>query len=490
MIMITESISESVFIRDFIHELHHRNVAVFAGAGLSKSAGYADWKGLLKDIINDLGLNPNDDHDLITIAQYHCNQSGGNRSQLTQLILDYFGQTKNPTPNHKILAQLPIQTYWTTNYDKLIETALVEAKKVPDVKYTLEQLPLTQPDRDVLVYKMHGDVDHPYKTVISKDDYESYPLKMSPFISALRGDLIEKTFLFLGFSFTDPNIDYILSRVRALYEKHQRKHYCILRRVSKLTDEDDEAFRYRELKQHYFINDLKRFNIQTVLVSEYKDITMLLKKIYDNYKRSSIFISGAAEEYGTLSPIDARSFLHDLSKQIALNSNRTNKNRIITGFGIGVGDSVINGVLTYLNDAGKTISDEDIVMRPFPQFATGGISLTDQWTKYRKSMIEHAGIAIFVYGNKLDSAKNIVLSDGMRQEFDLCIDAKVLPLPVGATGYMAENLWKTVWNSFETYYPDASPIFKSNFEKLADKSLATLDLISTILDLIQDIQRG
>ena len=488
--MITESISESILIRDFTHELHNRNAAVFAGAGLSKDAGYVDWKGLLRDIINDLGLNPDDDHDLITIAQYHCNQAAGNRSRLSQLILDYFGQTKNPTPNHKILARLPIQTYWTTNYDKLIETALVEAKKVPDVKYTLKQLPLTRPDRDVVVYKMHGDVDHPYNTVISKDDYESYPLKMSPFISALRGDLVEKTFLFLGFSFKDPNIDYILSRVRVLYENNQRKHYFILRKVSKSINETDKAFEHREIKQYYFINDLKRFGIQTVLVNEHKDITDLLQKIANIYKRSSIFISGAAEVYGTLSPIDARSFLYDLSKQIALNKNHTNKNRIITGFGLGVGDAVINGVLAYLNDAGKTISDEDIVMRPFPQFTAGGISLADQWTQYRKSMIEHAGIAIFVYGNKLDSANKIVLSDGMKQEFDLCIEAGVLPLPIGATGYMAENLWKEVYNNFEIYYPDASAIFKSNFEKLGDKSLATSDLTSTILDLIQDIQRG
>ncbi|MCO5383492.1 MAG: SIR2 family protein [Methanosarcina barkeri] len=488
--MTTESISESIFIRDFIHELHNRNAAVFAGAGLSKDAGYADWKGLLRDIINELGLNPDDDHDLITIAQYHCNQAGGNRSQLTQLILNYFGQTKNPTVNHKIMAQLPIQTYWTTNYDKLIETALVEAKKVPDVKYTLKQLSVTRPDRDVVVYKMHGDVDHPCETVILKDDYESYPLKMTPFISALRGDLIEKTFLFLGFSFKDPNIDYILSRVRTLYENHQRRHYFILRKVAKLVNETDESFRYRELKQQYFIRDLKRFNIQTVLVNEYEDITELLKKIAKLYKHSSIFISGAAEVYGTLSPIDARSFLYELSKQIALNKNQTNKNRIITGFGLGVGDSIINGVLDYLNDAGKTISDEDIVMRPFPQFSIGEINSADQWTKYRKSMIEHAGIAIFVYGNKLDSANNIVLSDGMRQEFELCKDAEILPIPVGATGYMAENLWKEVWNNFETYYPDASPRFKSNFEKLGDKSLPTSDLRSAILDLIRDIQQG
>jgi len=178
-----------------------------------------------------------------------------------------------------------------------------------------------------------------------------------------------------------------------------------------------------------------------------------------------------------------------LNKNRNNTNQKNNTNRIITGFGLGVGDAVISGVLAYLDDAGKTISEEEIVIRPFPQLATGGINLADQRTKYRKSMIEQAGIAIFIYGNKLDTTNNFILSEGMRQEFDLCKKAGVLPIPVGATGYMAENLWNEVWEDFDTYYPDASPSFKSNFEKLDDKSLPTSHLIPIILDLIQDIQR-
>lgn len=483
--MSTEAISENVLVREFTRELHNKNTAIFAGAGFSMASGYVDWKGLLKDIISDLGLDPNNEIDLVTIAQYHCNQAGGNRARLTQTIFDHFAQAKHPTINHKILAKLPIHTYWTTNYDKLIETALVEAKKVPDTKYTLRQLSVTRSDRDVVVYKMHGDVDHPSEAVISKDDYESYPFRMAPFVSAIRGDLIEKTFIFLGFSFSDPNIDYILSRVRAQYEEHQRHHYCIQRKVSRLAHETDEAFKYRELKQHYFIRDLKRFGIQTVLVKDYQDITVLLEKITASYKRSSIFISGAAEEYGNLSPTDAQTFLHDLSKQIA-----SQKNRIITGFGLGVGGAVINGALAHLNDVGKTISDEDIVMRPFPQLATGGTSLADQWTTYRKAMIEHAGIAVFVFGNKLDPAGNMIPSNGMRQEFDLCIEAGVRPLPIGITGYMAEILWKEVCNDFKKFYPGATPAFRDEFEKLGDNSTAPSDLIPVIQNLIEQLQRG
>jgi len=44
------------------------------------------------------------------------------------------------------------------------------------------------------------------ETVLTRDDYEQYHLEQSrgPFVTALSGDLVEKTFLFLGFSFTDP----------------------------------------------------------------------------------------------------------------------------------------------------------------------------------------------------------------------------------------------------------------------------------------------
>ena len=267
--MSAEAISAATFIREYTRELHNNNAGIFAGAGLSMASGYVDWHGLLKELIQDLGLDPEKEHDLVTVAQYHCNQAGGSKTRLTQAIFNHFAPTKTPTPNHRILARLPIYTYWTTNYDKLIEKALEEAKKVPDVKYALKQLSVTRPDRDVVVYKMHGDIDNPADAIISKDDYEAYPLKMGAFVSALRGDLVEKTFLFLGFSFTDPNIDYILSRVRVQYEQHQRHHYCIQRKVSKKRDESEDDFKYRQLKQDYFIRDLKRFSIYTVLVDEY-----------------------------------------------------------------------------------------------------------------------------------------------------------------------------------------------------------------------------
>jgi hypothetical protein len=142
-----------------------------------------------------------------------------------------------------------------------------------------------------------------------------------------------------------------------------------------------------------------------------------------------------------------------------------------------------------LDDAGKTISDDYVVVRPFPQVATGGALLDGQRAQYRKTLIDNAGIAIFVFGNKRDKAGALISADGMRKEFDLCIAAGVRPLPIGATGFMAEELWKEVWGNFANYYPDADPEFREEFEKLGDSSKTAAELLVAVLKLIGLLQK-
>ena len=110
--MSTEAIEESEFLREYTRELHNKNAAVFAGAGLSTAVGYVDWKGLMKDVIRDLRLNPDKEHDLVTLAQYYCNQAGGNRTRLSQTIFNHFAwhcavrEIAHRTPTLHLLAKL------------------------------------------------------------------------------------------------------------------------------------------------------------------------------------------------------------------------------------------------------------------------------------------------------------------------------------------------------------------------------------------------
>lgn len=100
-----------------------------------------------------LGLNINT--DLTMIAQYYENEC--TREGLNRAILNEFSKVPTKNDNMEILASLPIDTYWTTNYDSIIEDTLLRNGKTVDVIYEQIQYKNYTPGRDAVVYKMHGD---------------------------------------------------------------------------------------------------------------------------------------------------------------------------------------------------------------------------------------------------------------------------------------------------------------------------------------------
>jgi hypothetical protein len=471
------------FIRKFAKEVKENNAAIFAGAGLSVAAGFVDWKTLLKPITEELGLDVAKEDNLVSVAQYHINEKAQNRHDLNQLLLNEFSKAAEATENHRILARLPISTFWTTNYDRLIERSLEAAHKVPDVKYTNEQLATTKPKRDAIVYKMHGDVDHPDKAVLTKDDYEKYHVRHAPFITALSGDLVSKTFLFLGFSFTDPNIDYILSRIRTTYTEHQREHFCIMRSVLRANCENEADFEYKNLKQQLFIGDLKRFNITTLLIDSYDGITDILRRIENIHRIKTVFVSGSAHEYGDAWNGKAEGFIHELSRRLI-----DREYKIVSGFGLGVGSAVINGALEEIYLHGKKGTDEQLILRPFPQSQSGKTELNILWDAYRHDMISLGGIAIFVFGNKIDGGK-VVSANGVRREFEIAVEHGLHVVPVGATGYVAGDLWAEVSADLDRYYPGHSKEFDENFGQLGNTTMEPDALLESVLNLLDKIIR-
>lgn len=206
-------------IREFVKAIRDGNAAVFAGAGLSRPSGYVMWKELLRPLAEEIGLNIDDEYDLTAVAQYIRNKSG-NRASINSSIMEAYSRDVMSNENVSILTRLPIYTYWTTNYDHLIEDGLRDSNRNADIKLDYKQLSSTKRDRDAIVYKMHGDVDHVADAVLTKDDYVQYDRNHPFFRSVLQGDLISKTFLFIGFSFEDPNLDSVLGQIRLLLNEN------------------------------------------------------------------------------------------------------------------------------------------------------------------------------------------------------------------------------------------------------------------------------
>lgn len=472
------------FVKEFVKDLAENNVAVFAGAGMSKAAGYVDWKELLADIAQDLGLQIDKESDLISLAQYHVNEKS--RAKLSKKIIEEFIDENELTENHRILARLPISTYWTTNYDTLIESALKEANKRADVKYDVEQIFNTRPKRDAVVYKMHGDISHPIKAVLTKQDYEKYYISHEPFISALTGDLTTKTFLFIGFSFTDPNLDHVLSRIHAKHGEYGRDHYCFIRRP-KLGEKGSETqadYDYSTRKQQLMVGELRRHGIQALLIDEYAQITEVLEEVENRFRMRTVFISGSAEEYGAWDRAEAQEFIHKLSKSIVSSGYR-----VVNGFGWGIGSAVINGALDAVYERPDRYSEDQLIIKPFPQFKTGEKELPALWEEYRQRMIRHAGIAIFVFGNKLDQDKKVVSANGVRREFEIAVENGLIPIPVAATGYVAEELYSEVSKDFKAYYSgyeDVIPLVEG-LSKLGPREAG--EIVSGIVQILKGVNR-
>lgn len=475
---------QNTMIDRIVKELEEHNFAIFAGAGLSAPAGYLNWKELLRPLSVELKLNIDKETDLVSLAQYYVNENHS-RSRLTERLIDEIGISQKVTINHQILAKLPISTYWTTNYDDLIERSLEDEGKLPDKKFTKNHLSQTKKGRSAIVYKMHGDASLPEQAIITKDQYESYSLHFAPFVTALSGDLVSKTFLFLGFSFTDPNLDYILSRIRIHFETNQRQHFCIFREVNRDDYNSDDEFSYNQLKQQFVIKDLARFSIKVILIDTWEDLTSILKEITKRFRCKNVFLSGSAHVFGNWEQNATEVFLSKLGEILIQEGFK-----ITSGLGLGIGNAFISGAIKEIYDKKHAKIDDYLTMKVFPQFVEDENTRKRIWSLWRKDLLIQTGIAIFFMGNKsikdINSGKSsITLADGMEDEFQIAKSFGLKIIPIGASGYKAKELFDRVIADFDSYYPNATPAFRDAFTKLDESVDEPIKLLSKIQNVIK-----
>ncbi len=467
------------FLRRFVAELRAGNAAFFVGAGLSKSAGYVDWVALIEPLAREIQLDAKRETDLVALAQYYLNAKGNNRAQISQHLVNEFADVHDPTETHEILARLPVRTFWTTNYDALLERALQESGKRTDVKYTNEHLIRTTPHRDVTVFKMHGHVDDAHRAILTRDDYEGYYRTHEPFVTALSGALVSTTFCFVGFSFSDPNLAQVLSHIRVSFKQNQRPHFCITRRVSRNSFEKDEDFEYARVKQEVQRVDLLRYNIETVYVDDFKDIPELLSDLERAYRVKTVFVSGSASTFDPWSREEAESFLRQMAAMFV-----RKRLKITTGFGLGVGGPIVTGAVQEVYSRKDISLEEALVMRPFPIGIQDEATRTRTFERYRKDLVSQAGIAIFVFGSRDEKAD---IAKGMLEEFAQAKNSGLKLLPIGATGHAAKQLWEEVDGNFASYFPQGSKKFRELFNdlgKVGTPAKALLEVLEDAIDIL------
>lgn len=231
------------FNPDFLDDLVARRVAVFVGAGVSSSAKFKDgscmptWGGYLKTFaakikapqlkqeVQDL-LKKNDLLTACDLLKSHFSEGW------SDAMRESFGKKPQSARVHELLIKLGQRLYLTTNFDKILEDALLSFRK-SDGKYPKVENSITEATfgafRDNLDYviKLHGDVDSPETIIFSRSEYAEKAFSSELYQRFFETVLTTHTVLFVGFSLADPAIGQLLD-MHASKLPRSRPHYAVL----------------------------------------------------------------------------------------------------------------------------------------------------------------------------------------------------------------------------------------------------------------------
>ncbi len=176
----------------------------------------------------------------------------------------------NPNEPHRILANLNLPLYLTTNPDSFMTEALAAAGREPareicpwnDLLDGLPSLFEDDPDyeptpEEPLVYHLFGNDKEPDSLLVTEDDYLDYLVRISAEMERIPdyiwATLTDSSLLFLGYSLDDWEFRVIMRGLVATREqRHRFKHVGVqleLTEVSEIDVADAQAF-----LQEYFQN--------------------------------------------------------------------------------------------------------------------------------------------------------------------------------------------------------------------------------------------
>jgi len=203
----------------------NNKLVVFVGAGVSNNSGVPSWNTLTEALKSELPIeNISEENDSLKVAQYYCN-SRGYKEYIEKIkeVLKHGKVSYNPI--HDAILDLEPSHIITTNYDDLIEQSIRPRNLQYHIIRKDSDLPYIQTDR--LVVKMHGDFEVG-NIVLTEKDYLDYRVNF-PLIDAFVKSLFASKFiLFVGFSFADYNLRFIINYTQSLLKDDFQPVYMLV----------------------------------------------------------------------------------------------------------------------------------------------------------------------------------------------------------------------------------------------------------------------
>ncbi len=227
-----------------INAINSKKCILFAGAGASVDAKLPTWSQLIADLVDSLrevgALEEGEseeienlikNNDLLVLAPF-CLERLGN-FEFARFLKEKLDDTKYASRAHRILAQIPFRAAVTTNFDTFIEHTRKERSRVI-LPTTMEKLgapgveQLLNDPNVFPVIKMHGSYEDIDSLILTHSDFRKILFQRPKYREFLRRLFTESTLFFYGYSFTDPNVDFVLQEIMSLYEGMSPPHYAVM----------------------------------------------------------------------------------------------------------------------------------------------------------------------------------------------------------------------------------------------------------------------
>ncbi|MFZ3287932.1 MAG: SIR2 family protein [Telluria sp.] len=132
-----------------------------------------------------------------------------------------------PAKTHEEFCRLPFDRVVTTNFDFLLEQAYAKLNRYCIPLVAEDQLAVGDPQAGVRLLKLHGDLHHPNRLVVTEEDYDAFLNSLPLLATHLASLLIDHTAFFIGYSLDDPDFRQIWQVVKERLGALRRPAYVL-----------------------------------------------------------------------------------------------------------------------------------------------------------------------------------------------------------------------------------------------------------------------
>lgn len=200
------------------------------GAGLSRNAVVKDgsppalWPDLGSSMAGALGIDTGDSVIEVLSAYGH---SFGRQKLVEQVGIRIRAHDAKPGDVHRAFAGIQFTDLVTTNFDTLLETAYERLDKRPFPVVDESLLSAENYFPGPRIIKLHGDLAHPDRMVLTEDDYDTFLTKNPLLVTSVTAMFVDKTAMFFGYSLDDPDMRQMLSLVKQRLGRMARPMWTI-----------------------------------------------------------------------------------------------------------------------------------------------------------------------------------------------------------------------------------------------------------------------